>query len=1294
MRRLPFLILFILIGQFSFGQSPHENSINIDCSFCHDPNDWTVDIKRSKEFNHSTTGFELKGQHLSINCITCHTTLVFDQVSPQCFSCHNDVHQNTVGLECQNCHTSDSWMVTDIKEIHDQSRFPLLGAHQTADCIQCHSNFQNLYFEPISVDCFSCHQTDYNSTTSPNHAAAGFSTDCQDCHSIVSNNWAAENFNHDFFPLMGGHRIDNCFSCHLQGGNFSGLSTNCYSCHQQDYEQVQDPNHITGNFPTDCTLCHTINGWEPANFDHNNTQFPLTGAHTSTECSSCHSQTFSGTPTACVQCHQQNFNATVNPNHASLGISTECMTCHNTTAWIPSSFTHSATGFQLLGQHSVAECSSCHQGTTTGLNQECVSCHQTDYNQSTNPNHSALSIPTECQTCHEPTENWEPASFPIHNNYYQLIGAHAAIANDCMTCHNGNYNTTPNLCVGCHQEDYNNTTNPSHMAANFPTTCESCHSQNAWTPATFNHDEQFFPIYSGKHRGEWNECSDCHTNPSNFAVFSCITCHEHNQNDMDDKHQGISGYAYNSEACLACHPDGSEGNAFNHSLSNFPLTGEHLTIDCQQCHQQGYVGTSTECVSCHQIDYNSTSNPNHQALSLSTNCNDCHSTEAGWEPASFPQHNQYFEFTGRHLDVANDCISCHGGNYSTTSSECLTCHNDNYQATQNPNHQSIGLTTDCQSCHTTSGWTPSTFNHVSTGFNLAGQHSVINCSSCHIGSTQLNEECMSCHQENYNAAPNHLTQNYPTNCEMCHSAVAWSQVSFDHQVTAFPLTGTHTTTSCSGCHESGFAGTPTECVACHNDLYNNSINPNHQAAGIPIDCQSCHNTTSWSPSTFNHITAGFELLGQHASIQCSSCHEGTLTGLDHLCLSCHQNDFNIAPNHVSQNYPTTCEICHNSIAWSQVTFNHQTTAFPLTGSHTTVGCLNCHESGFTGTATQCFACHNDSYNNAINPNHQAAGIATECQTCHNTTAWIPSTFNHISTGFELLGQHSSIQCSSCHAGTTTGLDQLCISCHQDNYNTAPNHSSQNYPTTCEICHNSVAWSQVTFSHQSTNFPLTGGHINVNCSSCHSGGFSGTTTVCSECHQSNYNNSTNPSHTALSLPTNCENCHSTSPGWEPATFPIHNNFYQLLGAHSGIANNCVTCHNGNYNSTTNTCYGCHQSAFNSATNPNHQLAGFPHECESCHTQIAWEPSTFNHDNQYFPIYSGRHQGRWSLCSDCHTDPTNFNVFSCIDCHEHNQTSTNSHHQGVSGYVYNSQACYNCHPDGGDHPIFFDSRERIN
>jgi hypothetical protein len=162
---------------------------------------------------------------------------------------------------------------------------------------------------------------------------------------------------------------------------------------------------------------------------------------------------------------------------------------------------------------------------------------------------------------------WAPATFPTHNDYYVLSGAHAGIATSCAECHNGNYNSTPNTCVGCHLDDYNQTNDPDHDVANFPTNCEDCHSQSAWQPATFDHDDQYFPIYSGKHNGEWNTCTDCHTNPTNYAVFSCIDCHEHNQASMNSEHQGVSGYQWNSNACLNCHPDGNGDKGLQKKLS-------------------------------------------------------------------------------------------------------------------------------------------------------------------------------------------------------------------------------------------------------------------------------------------------------------------------------------------------------------------------------------------------------------------------------------------------------------------------------------------------------------------------------------------------------------------------------------------------------------------------------------------------------------------------------------------------------------------------------------------------------
>jgi hypothetical protein len=230
--------------------------------------------------------------------------------------------------------------------------------------------------------------------------------------------------------------------------------------------------------------------------------------------------------------------------------------CHTTKSWEDADFDHNVTDFPLTGAHKATECSACHTNGYAGTSMLCNSCHNDTYKATINPNHSSIGISTECDDCHTTNLGWEPASFPTHNDYYALNGAHAKISNDCILCHEGNYNTTKNTCYACHTADYNATKDPAHLAAQFPKECAECHTETAWEPSTFNHDSQYFPIYSGEHRGEWSKCVECHTVPTNYSVFSCTNCHEHNKTDMDKEHQGEKGYVYNSVNCYACHPKG------------------------------------------------------------------------------------------------------------------------------------------------------------------------------------------------------------------------------------------------------------------------------------------------------------------------------------------------------------------------------------------------------------------------------------------------------------------------------------------------------------------------------------------------------------------------------------------------------------------------------------------------------------------------------------------------------------------------------------------------------------------
>jgi nitrate/TMAO reductase-like tetraheme cytochrome c subunit len=213
-----------------------------------------------------------------------------------------------------------------------------------------------------------------------------------------------------------------------------------------------------------------------------------------------------------------------------------------------------------LGAHKTADCGDCHKSESNlrfdviGVN--CIDCHRDDYQAAKQPDHIQAGFSENCISCHSINAfQWGGAGF--NHSFFPLTEGHSQPS--CAECHTGgNYTSLSKECYSCHQADYNNTTNPKHQTLGFPQTCELCHTlAPGWKPAAYKeHDIKSFPIYSGKHKGEWNSCTDCHTNSSNYAAFTCLNCHEHNKTSMDNEHSGERGYSYDSAACYRCHPRG------------------------------------------------------------------------------------------------------------------------------------------------------------------------------------------------------------------------------------------------------------------------------------------------------------------------------------------------------------------------------------------------------------------------------------------------------------------------------------------------------------------------------------------------------------------------------------------------------------------------------------------------------------------------------------------------------------------------------------------------------------------
>jgi NMD protein affecting ribosome stability and mRNA decay len=590
---------------------------------------------------------------------------------------------------------------------------------------------------------------------------------------------------------------------------------------------------------------------------------------------------------------------------------------------------------------------------------------------------------------------------------------------------------------------------------------------------------------------------------------------------------------------------------FDHNQTRYSLRGMHAAVSCTGCHVKPvFTNVGQRCQDCHADIHR---------RQLGANCEQCH-TVRGWQVSAqqIQQHNNRFPLTGAHAAV--DCDSCHKGaatsQFQTMSTACYSCHAADYQSASNPNHVSAKFPLTCESCHGTDNWLSANFDHASVGFPLTGGHAVPprQCADCHINNNfnLASTTCVSCHLKDYQGTtnPNHVAAAFSQTCNQCHNTTSWSNASFNHSLTAFPLTGMHTVPprQCTDCHaNNNYNLTSIDCVTCHLKDYQGTTNPNHVTSNFPQTCGQCHNTSSWLNATFNHNSTGFPLTGMHTvpPRQCTDCHTNNNYNLTSAaCVTCHLKDYQgtTSPNHVASSFPQTCDQCHTTSTWLNATFNHDSTGFPLTGSHTVPPrqCTDCHiNNNYALNSTLCYSCHQKDYTGTTNPAHAAAGFPTQCELCHDTNVWTDSTFNHNNTAFPLTGSHTvpPRQCSDCHVNNNyTTLPTICIGCHQTDYNntTNPGHSAQPqfFPTTCQTCHNTTAWTGATFNHtQYTQFPTSHGGAGNVCSTCHINSNNYAIFQCTGCHggnnPNNFSHDPVPGYVYNSI--NCYQCHATGNG---------------------------------------------------------------------------------------------------------------------------------------------------------------------
>jgi hypothetical protein len=143
--------------------------------------------------------------------------------------------------------------------------------------------------------------------------------------------------------------------------------------------------------------------------------------------------------------------------------------------------------------------------------------------------------------------------------------------------------------------------------------------------------------------------------------------------------------------CETCHKTGSwaETLFFDHSKTDFALTGRHGAVRCLGCHKPedrngvrfvGLAGVSRQCESCHEDPHNGqfSAKPGEGQ----GRCNECH-TARDWRPTEF-NHNQHSTFK---LDGAHANVPCH------------LCHTDRRQIAGKLVIQYKGTPRECKACH-------------------------------------------------------------------------------------------------------------------------------------------------------------------------------------------------------------------------------------------------------------------------------------------------------------------------------------------------------------------------------------------------------------------------------------------------------------------------------------------------------------------------------------------------------------------------------------------------------------------
>lgn len=314
-------------GQFTGREKKGE------CAECHTVEGWKPSLFGIKE--HATSKYPLEGKHAKVECAKCHTAAgkatIYKVKFANCADCHKDAHDGQFAgapynNRCEGCHTVRDWHRSLFTlELHQKTKYPLMGAHTAVACDECHKAGMTrgtdkvlpFHFEDRS--CTACHVDPHKGEfreRMEKRRTDGTLPGCEACHNTKS--WTqVSGFDHGKtqFPLLGAHRTVACGACHkaLAGSKeiqFKGTTQKCEECHAD----AHGGQFAAKQGRNTCADCHNTQRWVPSLFDHDKrTPFPLQGGHAGVKCELCHKVTkeiagkeilfYKPTPSQCAACH-------------------------------------------------------------------------------------------------------------------------------------------------------------------------------------------------------------------------------------------------------------------------------------------------------------------------------------------------------------------------------------------------------------------------------------------------------------------------------------------------------------------------------------------------------------------------------------------------------------------------------------------------------------------------------------------------------------------------------------------------------------------------------------------------------------------------------------------------------------------------------------------------------------------------------------------------------------------------------------------------------------------------------